>query len=168
MNAEEQTGEFMGVDLYGYNIGYHAIHLGESYFTHSDHQIFEHTNKNDAIVNQLRTIKDAIVSLNNDRKATQKIDYSKNWEKRDLIDKVREINPNLVSPNCYAWKEGEIDAFIDSLNNEAKLLTNDMNIKTMNITQLFQDRNKIVEILAKIIETYDEESKHYVRRQIQS
>jgi len=154
--------------IYGYNMGLHSIQLANAYFDHSDHRIFEHTRENDEIIDKLRLIKDGIVSLNNDRKASQKIDYTKNPEKRELINKIREINPKLVSHDCYAWKEEEIDAFIDSLNNEAKLLTNDMNIKTMNITQLFQDRNKIVEALAKIIETYDEESKHYIRRQILS
>jgi hypothetical protein len=150
---------------FGYNIQPFLKTHDAAYRRH-DKLIFEHTAENEKIVDEMEHIKNLLASVNKDRRKNQAIDYgSTDPAKKELVDTVKKINPNLIAEGCYSWKEEEIDRLVENLNNHTKHLTTVLNPKMMYITQLFQDRNRITEIIGEIVKMYREESTAIVRNQ---
>lgn len=150
---------------YGYNISpFFDAH--NRFYDLQSNLIFKHTDENNKMIDELDCIKNLLASVNNDRKKSQSIDYSLDQEKKALVDKVREINSNLIEQDCYSWKNEHIDALIENLNNHSKHVVTLLNPNMMNITQLFQDRNRITEIIGEIVRMYREESSSLVKNQI--
>jgi protein-arginine kinase activator protein McsA len=145
-----------------------ALEAHDKFYELETNLIFKHTRENDKMVDELELIKNLLASINNDRKKSQSINYSLDSEKKALVDKIREINSNLIEADCYAWKNEHIDALVENLNNHSKHIVTLLNPNMMNITQLFQDRNKITEIVADMLKTYEAETAAIVRNQKRS
>lgn len=134
-------------------------------YDHQDKLILKKTSDNDKIVDELDQIKNLLASVNKDRRKNQSVDYSADDHKKNMVNCIRGINPNLIAEGCYSWKEEEIDRLVENLNNHSKHLMTVLNPKMMEITQLFQDRNRMTEIIGEIVKMYREESTAIVRNQ---
>ncbi len=149
---------------FGYS-GIEFLQLGETAWTRYDEKIFEHTEENDRLMEKLDILKDAISMLNKDKEQLAKIDYTKDPEKRKIIDKVREIAPQSIDGNLYSFKKEQVESYLENLRTHASQFTSRLNLPMMMMTQLFQERNRIEEIVGEITKMYRQEMEHYVQNQ---
>lgn len=130
-----------------------------------DSKIFKHTEENTEIVNKLEILKNVISQLRKDEAEGKKHDYSQDEKTRELLKKAREIAPDIIGQKD-SWSREENQAKLENLRTEVTHLTSQLNLPMMLMTQLYQERNRIDEIVAEIVKMYREEMRHFVQNQI--
>jgi hypothetical protein len=157
-----QPGGNMGIT---YNPAHSILDIGNTTRGVYDTRILKHTQENDVIVDKLEILKKALTQINSDKARTNKIDYSKNEQVRELLKQVRAIAPEIIGQNDV-WSMEETQSYIENIRTHMSSLTSELSLPMMLINQLFSQCNSIEEVVAEIIKMYREETRHFVQNQI--
>jgi len=143
---------------FGYNLGSINVELYLSV------ENLNNVRKEDLLL-QLQTqngrLKDIskLISAMTERKAAGKANFNGEPEYMDLIDRIREDNKDpqtgqsILPSHQYDWNdERTIDIALQGLNDQVKIIGQEVNQITMYIQQQYQDMHSIAEIARKSCE----------------
>lgn len=158
-------GEHLMVN--GLNLGLNPVweinKVYEQSYMHFHGEVIKKNAENDGRINQLDTVTKLLMALNTDGKGKNGVDYTNDPEKRDLIDAVRDIHPNIVEG--YSWDADALSNLRTNCNEEIRMITTQINPNLQIITQLIQDDNKRLEMLSEMIKEYRQGNASMIRNQ---
>jgi hypothetical protein len=144
-----------------------AIHAADRYCELQGKRIYGIDAENSANTDQLETINEFLARVRADQKGKgdeAKLDYSTSQEMQERIAEVRRIAPDVIPENCHSWSGDEIRRLEDSLVNHEKVITNRFNPGYMRMKQLFEDQNRVVDIIRELIKEQRESISNINRR----
>jgi len=151
----------------GYDMGTPAIQVCETFTQRKDKELIAHTTENDENVRQLELINNVLARIRSDRhleKANNTVDYTNDpVMKRQLAEVYQLLGVPLPEP--LKWKGEAIDAIENMLMDHEKLILNRSNVSLMQIKRIFEDKDRVIDIMREIIKQYCEHLKSCNRRQ---
>ena len=125
-------------------------------------QMGKHTEDLDTIVKLLETLRqDSVAGA---------VDYATEPTKQALIDKLYDIAPHLFREDQethgdrYRWSKEQCDNLIENLSHEQERIHPLINQMMSKITQVYQERNQVTDILGEILKEMREMVRSFLSR----
>jgi hypothetical protein len=83
----------------------------------------------------------------------------------DLIDRISERSPNLLSHDNYTWKSENIEGQLGSIKNKIAFIPTELNAQYSDVSLKERDIQDVREIVEKILKTESEAANHMVKNQ---
>jgi hypothetical protein len=158
------------VTHFGYNLG--AMYL-DLYQRMEDQSSITKENLLYSLQSHNSNLKDVsrLISAMTERKAKGSANFNSEPEFIELIDRIREnnkdpkTNQSILPPHQYHWNdERTIEIALQGLNDQVKIISQEVNHVTMLIQQQYQDMHSVAETSRKSCELVIEEIKSIQRR----
>lgn len=142
------------------------LQVADSFYVNQTKLILEQNAKNDENMHKLELINDVLGLIQNNRATPLNFDTD---EARQLVEAVREGTPKALPADFLdkvaTYSEADWDRIEDTLMNQEKPLMSGFNLTMLEIEQLFNDRNRVFDIVSEILKEYREGTRVFIRGQ---
>ncbi len=130
-----------------------AIQLHEAKYAMQMRKIDGHRTSIDESNDKLETLTQLLIAINTAKQVDKNnVDFTNDPEKRELVDNVRAIAPDLFStPDEYEWRGENVDNFLRGINDQCKLIATEVNPHLMYANQLLQDITDFTKVFQEIV-----------------
>lgn len=117
----------------------------------------------------LDTIVQCLIQLKS-AAANGAVDFSEDAAKRTLIDKLYEVAPHFLPGDQqgmvdrYRWSKDEAETLIQNLTDEQGRFHPQINLCMSKITQAYQERNQVTDIVGEILKEMREAVRSFLSR----
>ncbi len=145
------------------------VDIHTAYETHSNQSISNLTDEMFAFNQNMNTIVTLLETLRQDNLAGA-VDYSMSDTKKALVDKLYAIAPHLLREDQaahgdrYRWSKEECEILIDNISREPERIQLEINQVMSKITQLYNERNQVTDIVAQILKEMRELIRTFLSR----
>ncbi len=148
----------------GYNLGQLAVGLHEKTYDYHSGIIDDRMEKIDRLTENLSHFTDLLTVINTElQKSKTHLDLSAHG---DLVDRVREICPDLLPTGVYTWDgEDPINLLKDNIVHQSKKTGSIINPEMMLNTQGMQNIVELTSVFTQIIKTEREQGQRFVSNQ---
>ncbi len=137
--------------------------------THVNNKISGFTDKMGGYTEDMNTIVKLLQTLRDDHVAGA-VDYATQPTKQALIDKLYEIAPHLLredqaaNGDRYRWSSEQCETLIDNLSHERERIHPLINQVMSQITQSYQERNQVTDIVGEILKEMREAVRAFLNK----
>jgi len=150
--------------MYMQHAGFDIINAMNKGYDYHNGIVDGHVQKINQLNECIRQLTDFQQAVNAQR-PTGRIELNTEAE-RNMVDGVRALIPNGIEEHKYIWtNEKEIDALLESVNNEIRLLTNQMSPETSKMSEAFDNRKTLITEFNKLMKELIDLVARMVRQQ---
>ncbi len=145
------------------------VDIHTAYETHTNLGISNLTDEMFVFNQNMNTIVTLLETLRQDSLAGA-VDYSMSDTKKALVDKLYAIAPHLLREDQaahgsrYGWSKEECEVLIDNISREPERIQLEINQVMSKITQLYNERNQVTDIVAQILKEMRELVRTFLSR----